>query len=1855
MIHKLTKLTTRVLAILFAVCATTSAWAAAGDTVTICNDLSTGGFKTSTPTYTANDSYTITIPAVSGLRAGDYVRVTSFSFGRNSSGDTMNVAYVTSKDFLGDTIRSGNRTESGKFSKVAAWKEICAFGSAGDDNDLLLKVGTAYDFSLLNSSGAKTEQKVLAFTTTDGTYSPVAQDTTSTDTRMEQEVVCKVVSSAVVSASGTWSGLAFSNAPGDWSAASTAPVLVELTADSTLEINTDVNVESIVFAVPANVTLTLTGSKAITATTAISIKGGGSVCVAGADVLSGPVKVASGTTFTFDFDNVAAPTEESPFGDVLLSSCTFSDLGSVQFSNVPANTIASIGDCGIRLVHNGVFGKWNATGQSMYAWRSAGTSGNFSACSVAPVTTSSGAVGSTENITWGKFCNGNGSYSAPAPAFYFDSAEYSMQRTPNFSPLTIGGLLVTAGGSTIARSDGQLELGDTRSTDAKIETYFVLAQSFGLGSFGKGGSNPNKIYGTVNIEAAEGATLTLPSQGITLDTATAANLKMHGAGNIALTGTITATGNVTLDYSDVDSGNTFIRGSLTVDASTKLVLPSWLSEGTPYTLCTGTLTAPSIVTEGSVQIGDGEATTATLLYNTTAKTVAYYTSIPEFTGTVSGSTIAWNSEPTQEQYAIGKIVLTGSGDVTLPYEPVIINAGSGVTVDVTGYTTAAYSGEGTFKYTSGYPTTVPAGMTYWYVGSDDVEDPAVLDNATVSGTLLTSGQLQLGSYTQTATGSLDVLSGCTKVGSSRAVNGTLTVRSGAELAFTNGDAVNYNATTLNVNVYGTLTCGAYRQSIPTTARITFYTGSTITGSGDGSAQNDSTFDLLGTADILTFSLADGAENGTVNFNAPVSLRGSAAVTWTVDSGVTVDWAGDATKGCTSAGASDCNGSVNKAGAGTLKLSGVMHKGSVTLNAGTLDVAATQAVTMTYGAASAAMTASNGAVVTGTITAAANGSAFIAPDTSMQTFLKDSTKWQGTFSIPSCSSTSTAHLQLPLHNYGNTSSVIALAGVSNQSTSWGTWISGNNDTVNATVQLNGNVTFNQGSSGRTYTFKKITGTGNLTIAAFSLCTADGLGYVFEEINGYTGTITANNNSSTEACTFSVKIKNIVSSTTPLVKLTVGGTNEKTTIDLSEATVGGESVAVRLATNNGVSGIYLPVATYNGTSYFSLAEAIKAAGDANLADIVVADSSAEVPEGYALVGGTKVRKGGGDIYWTSGTYWAASDGSAVFSTAASGGETTTYVAGDTVVIPNTNKRWYGPISDGAKIVFSCGGPINVEKTGALGYAFKNAEITIENGTTVNFVQDGSGTDPEVNGGSISGEGAITVANGATLVLSGEVELGRTPSGGTVKVASGAEVSCTGSATISSTLAGSGEVSFATLPESALTLGDWTGTVELLPELTADQEYQLNNYGKTGSTIRINGLSAGWLAVDDTITVNANLELAGDWNLSAMSTRVYDFATVSGTGNMSFATAQHQPTSINIDTLSGYSGAITNNTTATLTIGTLALDSGADVSAGAKLLSTGGTGEFSVTAVTVGGEAQTFDLCYESDGVYVAAAEYNSVKYYSVAAAIAEAGDENLADITLLNGCTTVPDGYYIENNEVKQYQAALVDTDGEKHYFYTPQAAVDAIAQYLGVADAKTYDYYEVYYGENVAIAIDTSIAAHAAWAGVSLKIKCLAGASVAVTLASTESQLTAEDADANGIVTYTKTDKATTYVWAATAASQWARNTNWKVGTSEGATATRYPGAADTVIIGDGANITGVSSPTSVAAMQVSGAVTIVGGGTLTSANEITLGASDSITITGTLSPVPTTNVSHSRVKPVTVGDTTTYSVEVIPGTIFSVY
>ena len=287
------------------------------------------------------------------------------------------------------------------------------------------------------------------------------------------------------------------------------------------------------------------------------------------------------------------------------------------------------------------------------------------------------------------------------------------------------------------------------------------------------------------------------------------------------------------------------------------------------------------------------------------------------------------------------------------------------------------------------------------------------------------------------------------------------------------------------------------------------------------------------------------------------------------------------------------------------------------------------------------------------------------------------------------------------------------------------------------------------------------------------------------------------------------------------------------------------------------------------------------------------------------------------------------------------------------------------------------------------------------------------------------------------------------------------------------------------------------------------------------------------------------------------------------------------------------------------------------------------------------------------YPLVATYAGENYATFEAAIAAAGDD-FASIEVVDGSATMPGGYYIDNNTVCKYQAAVVDGSAGVHYYTTAQAAVSAINTY---ALDPYYDHFEVYYGTAVAVSVNVS---DFAWGAYSVRIKCLNGATVSVVPNSEEYEFSAGEPDENGVVTYTKTEKATTYVWVGTgdSAQAWSNYTKWKVGTSDGDGASRAPGANDTVIINGGAPINIVSGVT-VTAMHIGGEASIRGSGTLTATTggivltdaAATLTVSDGVTMT----PAPTTTVSRSRIRSSTSDGATTYRVEVIPGTIFSVY
>ncbi len=620
--------------------------------------------------------------------------------------------------------------------------------------------------------------------------------------------------------------------------------------------------------------------------------------------------------------------------------------------------------------------------------------------------------------------------------------------------------------------------------------------------------------------------------------------------------------------------------------------------------------------------------------------------------------------------------------------------------------------------------------------------------------------------------------------------------------------------------------------------------------------------------------------------------------------------------------------------------------------------------------------------------------------------------------------------------------------------------------------------------------------------------------------------------------------------------------------------------------------------------------------------------------------------GSIYWQSGTYWNSTyqsgDSPAVFTTDAEGQNATKYFAGDTVIIPNTTHRYFGPISDGAIIQFDCSGTIDISKTDSLGYALKNATVTVASGTTLNFDNSWNGASPEVYGGTISGAGKVQVASGITLTLS---------NGATIAAATA--------------LAGAGTVNLASVPTAQMTFDNWTGTVRL-PQFAADGA-KLTFAGNDASTVALTGITSGWLGETDTTAHRSDvapaLRLDGAVTISGMSSIWhYSFAKITGTGNLSF-TSTTAPSSLAITEIADYTGTLNNSTTTALTVGRISLASAP--AADTLLLATNGTGTVTVNAVYVNGSDSGMQVVYKEGGVYsppaTYVAQYGETKYETIQEAIdaAVADSHTYEDVTILDENATCPDEYYIDNGTLKKKPAAVC-TAGTLTYYTTIELAMQAANQaaYMAAMGFGTgYDY--VIFFENAAV---TQILD-------GMKIKQVAGVTVTVATSSAEFTSTPGAPDAEGIVTYALANAPTAYTWTdayfapdpQTAEStvedhRWSSAGNWSFGS--GTTATRYPQSGDTVSFSSASTVT-LDANAACASMTIAGcAVSISADSAKTlAAGTISLTAAESsISVTDvTLSPLPTTTVSRSRVVSSISDGTTTYSVEVIPGTIFSVY
>ncbi len=186
MMQKLTKLTTRVLATLFAVFATTSAWAATiGDQLTF-SSIEKVASATTKDGASSTVGFSVTIPASLDLPEGSKVTLQSIKFGRRSATRNYLVLSDDANAAMASTNRIDHSTADSGFGNVA-WMQY-------DFNDLELTVGTTYPAHFRdNANGsAKNQGSDVNLMTYFGGYQVFAQSSFPSTRIMYYEVKCTV-------------------------------------------------------------------------------------------------------------------------------------------------------------------------------------------------------------------------------------------------------------------------------------------------------------------------------------------------------------------------------------------------------------------------------------------------------------------------------------------------------------------------------------------------------------------------------------------------------------------------------------------------------------------------------------------------------------------------------------------------------------------------------------------------------------------------------------------------------------------------------------------------------------------------------------------------------------------------------------------------------------------------------------------------------------------------------------------------------------------------------------------------------------------------------------------------------------------------------------------------------------------------------------------------------------------------------------------------------------------------------------------------------------------------------------------------------------------------------------------------------------------------------------------------------------------------------------------------------------------------------------------------------------------------------------------------------------------------------
>ena len=521
-------------------------------------------------------------------------------------------------------------------------------------------------------------------------------------------------------------------------------------------------------------------------------------------------------------------------------------------------------------------------------------------------------------------------------------------------------------------------------------------------------------------------------------------------------------------------------------------------------------------------------------------------------------------------------------------------------------------------YTADFPTTVPAGSIYIYVGGETAEGAVEIAGVTVNGKLKTQGYVNLTGLTVNNGGTLDVVDGNTTATAAtngygdRLITGNLIVRAGATLTPTQGDFLDYyNASAQTVDIYGTVAMGATRWSIKASPSqtVNLYPGALVTGTGDAHG----VFDLYQAASKL--NVYPGDNGGEVVIEGVVRTRNANTPIW-IAANTTLKIGGLR------------EGGINKSGNGTLEISGTVtspaastvSEGTIafvdttvavplTVNAGkTVTASASEGVTVPLNVtmnASANITVSGAGTVNGTLT-------YSGVPSGTLTGLTTST-WEGTVVLGALN----APTALPLNNLGNANSKIVLTG-----TTGNCYLNGTT-TVAAEVVVgtdeNSVVEFNNGNSNQVGTFSKVSGPGTLKLVGWTGCSA--ATYVLSTLDNFEGLAIANNITRDGGGTFTVRIGNIVTTRTtnpgdcvlPIANTALDNATGTVVYDLTNAKVNGNTLDLEAKED----GIYVVVPAANVTVTVPAVPNTTVVVTANGEPVTGDNGSYVVPEGSEVV--------------------------------------------------------------------------------------------------------------------------------------------------------------------------------------------------------------------------------------------------------------------------------------------------------------------------------------------------------------------------------------------------------------------------------------------------------------------------------------------------------------------------------------------------------------------------------------------------------------------------------------------------------------